>query len=114
MVSIVIANNGSGITVRAAGHAEYAPHGQDIVCAGVSAVLYGCLSCLLDAAYSRRENSDNPPHVYISDRPELLAFATDGFDDGFDLEAVRIIAFSLRMLAEEYPRHVAVKTINLK
>ena len=113
MVSIVIADTGNGITVSAAGHADYAPRGQDIVCAGISAVLYGCLSCLLERADAQRGASEEPPHVFISDKPEMLVFSTSGFSDRFDLDAARIIAGSLRLLAGEYPHHVSVRTVNI-
>ena len=39
---------GGKLTMRAEGHAGYAPAGQDIVCAAVSSVLY-TLAGLLDA-----------------------------------------------------------------
>ena len=41
MIRIRVTEREGGFTVSAFGHAGYAPHGQDIVCAGVSALLYG-------------------------------------------------------------------------
>lgn len=46
MIRIRVTEREGGFTVSAFGHAGYAPHGQDIVCAGVSALLYGLVSFL--------------------------------------------------------------------
>ena len=46
MIRIRITERDGGMELKAYGHAGYAPHGQDIVCAGVSALLYGLVSFL--------------------------------------------------------------------
>lgn len=116
MVNIVITDScRGGITVSAAGHAGYAPRGRDIVCAGVSAVLYGCLACLMERAEAQRHGyTEQPlpaPVVIVSDKPGLFVFSTSGFTDGFDLDVGRIMAGSLRKLAAAYPQYVSVQTV---
>lgn len=39
MIKVIFISNDEGIFVKAKGHANYAPTGQDIVCAGVSALI---------------------------------------------------------------------------
>ena len=46
MIRIRVTRRDSGLEIFAEGHAGYAPVGQDIVCAGVSALLYGFVAYL--------------------------------------------------------------------
>lgn len=39
MINITVKEENGHINIDVNGHANYAPHGQDIVCAGVSAIL---------------------------------------------------------------------------
>ncbi|MBD8500774.1 ribosomal-processing cysteine protease Prp [Paenibacillus arenosi] len=48
MIRVTIYRNSEGLIERFAikGHANYAPHGEDIVCAGVSAVSVGVVNAI--------------------------------------------------------------------
>lgn len=47
MIKIEVTRVDGMITkVIVSGHAEYAPHGQDLVCAGCSAIVFGALNAL--------------------------------------------------------------------
>ena len=46
MISVNVILREDEVEVLAEGHAGYAPRGRDIVCAGVSALLYGCYDYL--------------------------------------------------------------------
>ena len=46
MISVDVIYREDEVEVSAKGHAEYAPRGRDIVCAGVSVLLYGCYDYL--------------------------------------------------------------------
>ena len=57
MISVDVIFREDEVEVAAAGHAGYAPRGRDIVCAGVSALLYGCydyLRCLTQRRHGAR------------------------------------------------------------
>lgn len=47
MIKVKIKNSNGYIEyLKVSGHAEYAEHGKDLVCAGVSAIMYGLLNAL--------------------------------------------------------------------
>lgn len=50
-----------GVTMTAEGHAGYAPHGQDIVCAGVSALWYTMIAAL------RKEEAKEEGKLTVTD-----------------------------------------------
>ena len=91
----------AGISCRleAAGHAGYAPAGQDIVCAGASTVMQG-LVCLLAGEESARSDAFDEP-----DGPRLAVQAgapcAEWVQGAFELAKA---CFAL--LAERYPENV--------
>lgn len=48
MIRVLVRRNGEGSIqeVKIEGHAEYAEHGKDIVCAGVSAITFGTANAI--------------------------------------------------------------------
>ena len=91
---------GGKLTMRAEGHAGYAPAGQDIVCAAVS--------CLMQAlAYSAAEDERTSSCIYQGkDGPVVSVEAGDSvlMRDKFEL-----VADGLDLLAEQYPENVSFK-----
>lgn len=91
---------GGKLTMRAEGHAGYAPAGQDIVCAAVS--------CLMQTlAYSAAEDERTSSCIYQGkDGPVLNVEAGDSvlMRDKFEL-----VADGLTLLAEQYPENVNFK-----
>ena len=85
---------GGKLTMRAEGHAGYAPAGQDIVCAAVS--------CLMQTlAYSAAEDEHTSSCSYQGkDGPVVSVKAGDSvlMRDKFEL-----VADGLTLLAEQYP-----------
>lgn len=50
MITVLVAKNGEQIQrISITGHSGYAPKGQDIYCAAVSAVFQGAINCLTDS-----------------------------------------------------------------
>ena len=90
---------GTSCRLEAAGHAGYAPAGQDIVCAGASTVMQG-LVCLLAGEESARSDVFDEP-----DGPRLAVQAdapcTEWVQGAFELAKA---CFAL--LAERYPENV--------
>ena len=91
---------GGKLTMRAEGHAGYAPAGQDIVCAAVS--------CLMQTlAYSAAEDEHTSSCIYQGkDGPVVSVEAGDSvlMRDKFEL-----VADGLDLLAGQYPENVNFK-----
>ena len=81
------------ITVQ--GHAGYAPKGQDIVCAAVSALVYALIAAL--------EERDNLRETVI--RTGYAAIRAKEKDTAFD-----VIRGGLRQIAARYPAYMTVET----
>ena len=91
----------AGISCRleAAGHAGYAPAGQDIVCAGASPVMQG-LVCLLAGEESARSDAFDEP-----DGPRLVVQA-DAPCAEWVQGAFELAKACFALLAERYPENV--------
>ena len=91
----------AGISCRleAAGHAGYAPAGQDIVCAGASTVMQG-LVCLLAGEESARSDAFDEP-----DGPRL-AVQADAPCAEWVQGAIELAKACFALLAERYPENV--------
>lgn len=102
MIKIIYVTDPEGgkLTMRAEGHAGYAPAGQDIVCAAVS--------CLMQTlAYSAAEDERTSSCIYQGkDGPVVSVEAGDSvlMRDKFEL-----VADGLTLLAEQYPENVSFK-----
>ena len=102
MIKIIYEEDPEGgkLTMRAEGHAGYAPAGQDIVCAAVS--------CLMQTlAYSAAEDERTSSCIYQGkDGPVVSVQASDSvlMRDKFEL-----VADGLDLLAEQYPENVSFK-----
>lgn len=83
--------------LRVSGHAGYAAHGEDIVCAGVSAITYALLGML--------ENNDQLTHGrrLTSGDVDIAADRTDKTDAAFEMA---MIGFG--MIAAKYPQCVSI------
>ena len=101
MITIQCAPCGGGMILRAMGHAGYAPHGQDIVCAGVSALLQAYLDYLEALLPLVAEAS-----LEVEEKEGLLGIRSEGFG-GRDRDGFSVVEAGLRRLARRYPRHVS-------
>lgn len=91
---IVITRSNDGITIK--GHANYAPHGKDIVCAGVSALIQTLIQSIEELTADKIKYSMSPGTVDIkfgnlSENAQLLV---DSFFVG------------VQMTADAYPKHI--------
>ncbi len=108
MIRIRALERGDGVDITAVGHAEYGPRGHDIVCAGVSALLYGFIAYLealppIATAGAGGEGS----HLEYSEGEGLLRVTTRGLG-GDDLRCWRVTAAGLRLLEAAYPTCVTL------
>ena len=91
---IVITKYDNRITVK--GHANYAPPGQDIVCASVSTLVQVLIKCIEDITEDKIEYSIQPGMVDIkfgnlSEKAQLL---------------VSSFFIGAQMIADQYPNNV--------
>ena len=91
---------GGKLTMRAEGHAGYAPAGQDIVCAAVS--------CLMQTlAYSAVEDEHTSSCIYQGKEGPVLN--VEAGDSVLMRDKFELVADGLDLLAEQYPENVNFK-----
>lgn len=99
MTSIVFGSYNEGRWVSICGHAGYAEHGKDIVCAGVSITAQALAATLSQTDGVMCDVKTEDGRMFIVCRP--IARVKRYVDALFDMAHM---AFEL--LAEEYPEHV--------
>ena len=113
MIRIRVTRRDSGLEIFAEGHAGYAPVGQDIVCAGVSALLYGVVAYLRETLPIATAEDSHPegraPLWEVSEGDGRRWVRTHG-SDGRDKAALAPIEAGLRLIAACYPHHVTLDT----
>ena len=93
-------SEGGKLTMRAEGHAGYAPAGQDIVCAAVS--------CLMQTlAYSAAEDEHTSSCIYQGEEGPVLN--VEAGDSVLMRDKFELVADGLDLLAEQYPENVNFK-----
>ena len=101
MITILCAPYGDGLCMRAYGHADFAPLGQDIICAGVSMLLQAFLDYLRLVQPIATEDAS----LEVKEGNGLLEIRTRGFG-GRDLDAFSVAEAGLRRLSGRFPGHV--------
>ena len=111
MICIRITEGEDGLELFAHGHAGYAPRGQDVVCAGVSALLYGFVAYLegLSPIATAESLDGETPHLEVGEGDGILTVKTRGMG-GKDLDGVAVIQAGLGLIASCYPTFVTVDT----
>ena len=93
---IEVVSHTDGVSIK--GHARYAPHGQDIVCAAVSALTYTLISSIEELTQDKIKYtmSSGSTDIYHGNLSEASLLLVDSFFIG--LEAI----------AQQYPDNVRV------
>lgn len=91
--------NGVTCRIEAAGHAGYAPAGQDIVCAGASILMQGLVSALAGQPGVKSDVWDEP------DGPRLCVTAAPPQEKWVD-GAFELAKAGFALLAERYPDNI--------
>lgn len=104
MINIAIGRDarGSVCSFRVEGHAGYAPHGSDIVCAGVSALTQGVI-------YSLRRLLKVNPEVNVEEGRLLLTLGpvpSEVYEKCVLLLEATVIG--LKEIARSYPEYVKI------
>lgn len=89
-------------TIKVRGHANYAPHGQDIVCAGVTALTQTLVESLetLTGNEIKYDMSPGRVDIEIMNPDEDAQLLTDSFLVGIE------------MIVDEFPEHIRVEISN--
>ncbi len=88
------------------GHAGYAPHGRDIVCAGVSALCAALINYL--------DRLDEKGFISMYGLELGDGFLRCGVDNdflGFGREAIKLVRGGIELVAKAYPKNVCVRTL---
>ena len=111
MICIRMTKREDGVELSAHGHAGYAPRGQDVVCAGVSALLYGFVAYLegLSPIATAEPPDGASPHLEVEEGDGLLTVRTFGMG-GKDLDGAAVIQAGLGLIASCYPTFVTLDT----
>ncbi len=108
MIRIRVLRRDDGLEITAVGHAEQAPRGQDIVCAGVSALLYGFIAYLETLPpTATAEGGGELPHLECSEGEGLLRVKTRGLG-GADILGWAVTAAGLRLIEAALPACVTL------
>lgn len=99
MIEICSFPRENGLVVTARGHAGMAPCGRDIVCAGVSSLLFGYLAYL--ETISPSESRDKP-HLEWHEGDGVLQVITRDLG-GADLRGWAVVEAGLRLIERSYP-----------
>ena len=85
--------------MEACGHAAYAPRGADVVCAGVSALLFGYLAYLRSVT---GEDGETGGWVECAEGDGYLRLRTHRMN-GCDCVAWAVVSAGVRLIADAYP-----------
>lgn len=83
------------ISLEVFGHANYAEHGQDLVCAAVSAIVTGGF------------NAFNDSDIKSIELKEGYAFVEVNLNKG--QEVLKVLEIQLKTLEESYPKYIKIK-----
>ncbi len=108
MICINVWRRGKGIELLARGHAGYDVAGRDIVCAGVSALLYGFKGYLEEQSLLCHRG-----HVDCAQWNGGLWMRCRGFG-GLDVRAWEVTREGLSLIAREYARYVRIEERSCK
>lgn len=111
MINAAIGYGDRSYTVNIAGHAGYAPKGQDIVCAGVSALTSAFLESLI--LITNRDYTDG---VFIETGDGLFQFGIRGIKDEQANDIVKSLIFmlgrGLDLIERQYPDYISFHTFD--
>ncbi|MEG0033964.1 MAG: ribosomal-processing cysteine protease Prp [Bacilli bacterium] len=101
MINIeIIRRDGSIIYLKSSGHADYDELGKDIVCAGVSAVIFAGLNSF---------ESINDFEINIVDNSSV-EIKTKNKITSHDVTVLEVVYNGLKSIEESYSKYVKIKT----
>lgn len=112
MIEAKISKDGGFFTMELEGHANFAPTGQDLVCAAVSALCHGLCDYinLLELRGLCRES----PVTELSRGRCKIAVRTEPQARERTAGAFELAAMILALLEEHYPKHIKISHMKEK
>lgn len=100
MIKIRIHSDRTHFRMDVRGHAEYAPKGEDIVCAAVSAITHTMCVYTMESIHTG-------DHVVLKDENGWIYLECD--TDEYALEALKAMTQGLSQIQENYPDNVTIE-----
>lgn len=104
MITAKYEKDGDSHNLSVSGHARYSPYGQDIVCAGVSAIVYALIGWLENCV-------EDTKFVSIDERGGEVIISAQG--DAFVATAFYMCAIGIEQIANTYPAHVNIDIVGI-
>jgi len=92
-------------SIEVKGHANAAEYGKDIVCSGVSAVIFGGLANI--------QNEENYKYE-IDEKKGYFFIESNGKNSSHDKIVLETIIASLKKIENEYPKNVHIEECEMK
>lgn len=108
MIEAVLTRRHGAMRLEIHGHAEFAPNGQDVVCAAVSGLSWACIgyvSEMYESAMLRRA----PQLTAEKGSAFICAEAAEEYKDRLD-GASGLVEAGLRLLSENFPGNIKFET----
>ena len=120
MTTVRMIRKPDGVVIQASGHADFAVRGRDIVCAGISALVFGTAAYLAEVVTSRQgiikeaeqdtaqasSPADRLPILHRAVGDGRVFLSTQGFPDGIDQRAADQLAAGIALIARTHPGNV--------
>ena len=99
MIHIVVTKHGNDILeISSRGHAEYGDKGKDLVCAGVSSIIFGLLNvleeCKVDYSYNQQDNLIETKIIKPTHDSNVM---------------LNVVDIQLNTIRESYPEYVEIE-----
>nr|DAS52692.1 MAG TPA: YsxB-like protein [Caudoviricetes sp.] len=107
MTHITVYKNGNRYSIKLNGHANYAPNGQDIVCAATSMITFMLLQ-MIDNMNARNEVSivtQKQEEGFVNIEVSVGKIYQDYFDTVLD-----VILTGYKLLSNKYPNNIFLET----
>lgn len=104
MITARYERDGESHKLSVRGHARYADKGQDIVCAGASAIVYALIGWL-------ENNYEDTSFVSVDEDKGSVVIACDG--DTNVATAFYMAAIGIENIMNTYPAHVAIDIVGI-
>ncbi|TWT09026.1 ribosomal-processing cysteine protease Prp [Planomicrobium sp. CPCC 101079] len=105
MIQVTVKESSNRISsFEMSGHADYAEHGQDLVCAGASAVSFGAVNAIM-------ELTKIEPVIEQADSGFLKVAFPEGVDEKTDEQVqllVRAMIVSLKTIEQDYGKYIKI------
>ena len=110
MIKVTFTESGNKLSLRLEGHAGYAEHGKDIVCASASILAYTVAQIVTDAEHNGWLKA--PPIVQMDNGDTVISCEAIDAESYVVMKAM--FSFAVRgyaLLAQNYPQYVRVNTL---